>query len=185
MRRVTYRKGAKTYLDTIIQKVINRRKMKVRNEKYRRDFFAKSEAFNIFHGLAPTIYGFGSSARWADHDEPYYCEPCATTDLSYPGSGRNSGSLNNPRWAEQCCRCGKKNPFYRKKSEVWEAECAQIIKLLPSAPTTIPGREMSPSPLPPATPPSLCDKGPVGDEGPESSLDRWSMKWLRRLGLTK
>ena len=64
-------------------------------------------------GLPPTIYGFGSSTRWADHDEPYYCEPCATTDLSYPGDGRNSDGLNNPRWAAQCSKCGKKNPYYQ------------------------------------------------------------------------
>ena len=112
-RRVKCREVSKSFINATLQKVIECRKRKRDKEKRRRDFFARSAAFNITHGLAPTIYGLGSSTRWADHDEPYYCEPCATTDLSYPGDGRNSGSLNNPRWAEQCCRCGKKNPYYQ------------------------------------------------------------------------
>ena len=108
-RRVKCRNFSKSLLNATCTAIARNRA----KEKRRQDFFAKREAFNITHGLAPTIYGFGPSTRWADHDEPYYCEPCATTDLSYPGDGRNSGSLNNPRWAEQCCRCGKKNPYYQ------------------------------------------------------------------------
>ena len=108
MRRITCRKFTKSFLNATCTAIAaNRAK-----EKRRRDFFAEREAFNITQGHAPTIYGLGSSTRWAANDEPYYCEPCATTDLSYPGDGRSSDSLNNPRWAAQCSRCGKKNPFY-------------------------------------------------------------------------
>ena len=108
MRRITCRKFTKSFLNATCAAITaNRAK-----EKRRRDFFAKREAEMIELGLPPTIYGLGSSTRWADHDEPYYCEPCATTDLSYPGDGRNSDGLNNPRWAAQCSKCGKKNPFY-------------------------------------------------------------------------
>ncbi len=101
MRRITCRKISNSFLNATCGAIAARR-----------DFFAKNALFNITHGLAPTIYGFGSSTCWADHDEPYYCEPCATRDLSYPGDGRSSDSLNNPRWAAQCSKCGKQNPFY-------------------------------------------------------------------------
>ena len=172
MRRIRCRKITKSVLNAICAAIgVNRVK-----EKRRRDFFAKREVEMIGFGLAPTIYGFGSATRWADHDEPYYCEPCATTDLSYLGGGRNSGSLDNPRWAAQCSKCGKKNPYYEKT----EYEMLE----LPSAPTHTNWREMSPSP-PPAPPPSTCDEGPVGDKGPKSSRGRWSGKWSRRFGLTK
>ena len=170
-RRVKCREVSKSFINATLQKVIECRKRKRVKEKHRRDFFARSAAFNITHGLAPTIYGFGSSTRWADHDEPYYCEPCATTDLSYPGGGRSSSSLDHPRWAAQCSRCGKKNPYYEKT----EYEMLE----LPSAPTHTNWREMSPSP------PPACDEGPVGDKGPASSQDGWMGKWWRRLGLTK
>ena len=174
MRRIMCRKFA-TAIRSGACTAIARNRAK---EKRRQDFFAKREAFNITHGLAPTIYGLGSSTRWADHDEPYYCEPCATTDLSYPGGGRNSGSLNNPRWAAQCSKCGKKNPYYEKT----EYEMLE----LPLVPTHTNWREMSPSP-PPAPPSSpcdgeySCDDGPSGDEGPPSFLGKWG----RRMGLTK
>ena len=108
-RRITCRNFSKSLLNATCSAIARNRT----KEKRRHDFFAKREAFNITQGLAPTIYGFGPSTRWADHDEPYYCEPCATTDLSYPGGGRSSDSLNNPRWAAQCSRCGKKNPYYQ------------------------------------------------------------------------
>ena len=108
MRRITCRKFAIAIRSATCTAISANRAQ----EKCRGDFFAKREAFNITRGLAPTIYGLGSSTRWADHDEPYYCEPCATTDLSYPGDGRNSDGLDNPRWATQCSKCGKKNPFY-------------------------------------------------------------------------
>ena len=107
-RRVKCRNFSKSLLNATCTAIARNRA----KEKRRQDFFAKREAFNITHGLAPTIYGLGSSTRWADHDEPYYCEPCATTDLSYPGDGRTSDGLDNPRWAAQCSKCGKKNPFY-------------------------------------------------------------------------
>ena len=108
MRRIKCREFSKSFVNATCAAIAaNRFK-----EKYRRAFFAERELFNITHGLAPTIYGFGPCARWADHDEPYYCEPCATADLSYPGGGRSFGILNNPRWAAQCSGCGKKNPFY-------------------------------------------------------------------------
>ena len=159
MRRIRCRKITKSVLSAICAAIaVNRVK-----EKRRRDFFAKREVEMIGFGLAPTIYGFGSATRWADHDEPYYCEPCATTDLSYPGGGRNSGSLDNPRWAAQCSKCGKKNPYYEKT----EYEMLE----LPSAPTHTNWREMSPSP---------CDPGVQGDEGPKS---QFMGKWGRRLGL--
>ena len=156
MRRRKCRKFSKSVLNAICAAIAaNRAK-----EKHRRNFFAKRESFNISHGFAPTIYGFGSSARWDDRDEPYYCEPCATTDLSYPGGGRSSGSLNNLRWAAQCSRCGKKNPYYEN-----------LEMILPPAPTHTNWREMSPSP---------CDPGVQGDEGPKS---QFMGKWGRRLGL--
>ena len=159
MRRIRCRKITKSVLSAICAAIaVNRVK-----EKRRRDFFAKREVEMIGFGLAPTIYGFGSATRWADHDEPYYCEPCATTDLSYLGGGRNSGSLDNPRWAAQCSKCGKKNPYYEKT----EYEMLE----LPSAPTHTNWREMSPSP---------CDPGVQGDEGPKS---QFMGKWGRRLGL--
>ena len=173
-RRVKCRNFSKSLLNATCTAIARNRA----KEKRRQDFFAKREAFNITHGLAPTIYGFGSSTRWADHDEPYYCEPCATTDLSYPGGGRSSSSLDHPRWAAQCSRCGKKNPYYEK------TEYEMLELTLPSAPTHTNWREMSPSP-PPAPPPSPCDEGPAGDKGPESSRGRWSGKWFRRFGLTK
>ena len=167
MRRTTCRKFTKSFLNATCTAIAANRAQ----EKRRGDFFAKREAEIIEMGLPPTIYGFGSSTRWADHDEPYYCEPCATTDLSYPGDGRCSSSLAQQRWAGQCSKCGKKNPYYEKT----EYEMLE----LPSAPTHTNWREMSPSP-----PPS-CDEGPVGDKGPASSQDGWMGKWWRRLGLTK
>ena len=173
-RRITCIKFTKSILNATCTAIARNRA----KEKRRQDFFAKREEFNITHRLAPTIYGFGSSTRWADHDEPYYCEPCATTDLSYPGDGRSSSSLVNPRWAAQCSKCGKKNPYYEK------TEYEMLELTLPSAPTHTNWREMSPSP-PPAPPPSPCDEGPAGDKGPESSRGRWSGKWSRRFGLTK
>ena len=160
-RRITCRNFSKSFLNATCSEIARNRA----KEKRRQDFFAKREAFNITQGLAPTIYGFGSCARWADHDEPYYCEPCATTDLSYPGGGRSSSSLDHPRWADQCSRCGKKNPYYDEMLEL--------------PPTHTNWREMSPSP------PPACDEGPVGDKGPASSQDGWMGKWWRRLGLTK
>ena len=127
-------------------------------------------------GLAPTIYGFGSSTCWADHDEPYYYEPCATTDLSYPGGGRLSDSLNNPRWAAQCSRCGKKNPYYEKTAY------ERLELILPSVPTHTNWLEMSPPPAPPSSP---CDEGPAGDKGPESFRGRWSGKWSPAIWINK
>jgi len=171
MRRVKCRKFATAIRSGTCSVIaVNRAK-----EKRRQDFFAKRESYNISHGFAPTIYGFGSAKRWDDHDEPYHCEPCATPDLGYPGSGRASGSLNNPRWAAQCSGCGKKNPYYEKK------RYGMLELTLPSAPTHTNWREMSPSP-PPVPPPSPCDEGPVGDDGPVSTNGG---KWFRRLGLTK
>ena len=116
IRRIKYGEVSKSFVDTLLQKVININIYGARQEKARRDFFHERELFNISHGLAPTIYGFGPSTRWDDHDEPYYCEPCATRDLSYPGGGRASGSLDNPRWAAQCNGCGKKNPYYHENA---------------------------------------------------------------------
>ena len=133
MRRITCRKFATAIRSGTCSAIARNRAQ----EKGRQDFFAKREAFNITHRLAPTIYGFGSSTRWADHDEPYHCEPCATTDLSYPGNGRSSDGLNNPRWAAQCSKCGKKNPYYEK------TEYEMLELTLPSAPTHTNWREMS------------------------------------------
>jgi len=108
-RRIMCRIFSKSLLNATCNTIAAKRG----KEKKRCDFFAKREAEMIVLGLAPTVYGFGSSTRWADHNEPYYCEPCATTDLSYLGDGRSSASLKDPRWAAQCNRCGKKNPFYK------------------------------------------------------------------------
>ena len=116
MRRTKCRELSKIFVNTTIQKSIECRKRESRQKEKRRVFFAKREWYNISHGLSPTVYGFGSSARWSDHDESYYCERCATTDLSYPGGGRASGNLDHPRWAAQCSRCGQKNPFYHQNN---------------------------------------------------------------------
>jgi len=163
IRRITCRKFA-TAIRSNTCSAIAANRIK---EKRRRGFFAKCEAEMIELGMTPAIYGLGSSARWADHDEPYYCEPCATTDLSYPGGGRASGSLSNPRWAAQCSRCGKKNPFHCK----WKKPKDTIQ------------RENAPSP------PSIssCDIGPNGTEGPQSDMKNYSFlgRWGRNLGLTK
>ena len=148
-RRAACQKLSRTLVDTTLQKVMQNATRRAREKERRRAFFAEREWYNISHGLAPTIYGFGPSNRWADHDEPYYCEPCATNDLSYPGDGRSSGSLDNPRWAAQCSRCGQKNPNYKEK---------------------VP----SPPPSPPPSP--TCDEGPSGDEGPRSFLGHWARK---------
>jgi len=148
-RRAACQKLSRTLVDTTLQKVMRNATNRAWQKEKRRAFFAEREWFNISHGYAPTIYGFGPSNRWGDHDEPYYCEPCATNDLSYPGDGRSSGSLENPRWAAQCSRCGQKNPYYKEK---------------------VP----SPPPSPPPSP--SCDEGPSGDEGPPSFLGHWARK---------
>ena len=145
------KEASKKFMKTVLQGVPGRRRLRGEN-----------------------VYSFmkyRSAAAWAEDGgtEPYLCAPCATTDYSYPGSGRASGNLVHPRWAAECSKCGKKNPFHRKKKVVFE---------VPSPPSWL-------APVPPAPPPSPCDEGPVGDEGPESSNGRWSGKWLRRLGLTK
>ena len=156
-RRAECQKSSRSLVDTTLKKAMQNATYRARaKERRRRAFFAERESFNISHGYAPTIYGFGPSNRWADHDEPYYCEPCATSDLSYPGGGRASGSLANPRWAAQCSRCGQKNAYYKEKAP-------------------------SPSPSPSPSPPPSCDEGPPGDEGPPSFLGHWA----RKLGLTK
>jgi hypothetical protein len=77
----------------------------------------------------------------------------------------------------------------------WEERCLEMIKSLPSVPTTDPYCECGAAPPPP------CDEGPVGPEAAEAAAEEpsctgssarwaarrvgWSGKWLRRLGLTK
>jgi hypothetical protein len=114
-----------------------------------------------------TVYGFGSSSRWAKDGgtEPYLCASCATTDHMYPGGGRASDSLMHPRWEAQCYKCWKKNPYYK----IFERTSTHCYEMLP----------------PPTPPPSPCDRGPIGDKGPKSLNGGWWGRWLRRLGLTK
>ena len=134
-----------------------------------------------------TVYGFGPCKRWAKDGgtQAYLCAQCATTDRSYPGSGKASGNLNHPRWAAQCNKCSKKNQYHHRNMERF----IQVTNTSPGVLVAPP----SPSSPPPSPPPSSsshtqvsssCDEGPVGNEGP-SSWNIWGRKWFRRLGLTK
>ena len=141
MRRAKCREVSKKFVRTVLFKGHHRRT-------------AACVAFD------ETVYGGGPCNRWAKDGgtEPYLCEPCATTDSSYPGGGRASGNLKHPRWAAQCSKCGNKNPYYEK--------------------------ERLPFVLVPCDEGLSCDEGPSGDEGPvgQDNESFWG-KWGRRLGL--
>jgi len=157
VRRAICTRAASTMMESLIhreiQRHLRRKKAQRHREKCRKAFFASRAMYY-------TVYGFGPCVKWAASDEPYLCEPCATTDLSYPGGGRASGSLKDPRWATQCDRCGLPNPFYENGRNSDGPAC-----------------DSGPS----------GDEGPRGaDNGAEKEEEAgWLGKWGRRLGITR
>ncbi len=157
LHRAVCTQVASTMMESLIHREIQRHLRRKKTQRHREN---RREVFFASRAMLYTVYGVGPSSRWATSDASYLCEPCATTDLSYPGGGRASGSLKDPRWAAQCLGCGVLNPFYSNGGVDSDG----------------PSCDSGPS----------GDEGPRGADNVAEKEEEggWLGKWGRRLGIT-